>query len=164
MSENTVNQGRCSCGSVDFEITEPAIFRFFCHCSLCQEYNNAPFADVSVFHARGVTAFDDDKISYRCYKKPALIPRGSCKQCNDAVLENISMPLMPKMIVVPSNNIVDKSLLLKPSMHIFYDKRVADIDDNLKKHNGFVSSQLAFGSGLIKGMIALSKAQKSRST
>lgn len=164
MSENTIKQGRCTCGSVDFYITEPAIFRVFCHCSLCQEYENAPFADVSVFYARSVTAFDDSKISYKCFKKPAVVQRGSCKQCNDAVLEKIGIPLMPKMIVVSSNNIQDTSLLLAPSMHMFYDKRVADIEDNLKKYKGFASSQLAFGAALIKGMVAHSKAVKTRST
>jgi len=150
-------QGRCSCGSVDIQVMKPAIVRMFCHCTLCQEYNNAPFADVSMFHARDVADFDDNKIQYKYYKKPELIPRGSCKQCNDPVLEKVRLKMMPNLIVVPSNNFDDMSWLPQPSMHMFYDKRVADVDDNLKKCNGMVSSQLVFGFKLIRGLIAHSK-------
>jgi len=146
MNKSMVESAHCTCGSNHLEISEPVIVRAYCHCSFCQEYNNAPFSDVCVFYARAVTSFDDSKINYRYFKKPRLVHRGSCIECNAAVLEKVNVPLMPKLIVVPSSNIKNSDFIPSPSMHIFYNTRVADIDDDLKKYHGFAASQRALSS------------------
>lgn len=148
------NSGRCSCGSVTFKTTERPILRAFCHCTICQKFNNADFADVTAYHAKSVESIDESKIEFKVYKQPPLVRRGICVQCGKPAFEKINIPLLPKLIIIPSNNIDDAELLPSPSMHIFYDKRVNDIDDELRKYRGFVLSQIAFSIGLVKSIIS----------
>ena len=154
MNTRQKNSGQCSCGSVAFETTERPIFRAYCHCTICQKFNNADFADVTAYYARSVEAIDESKLEFKVYKQPPLVRRGICVQCRKPAIEKVFIPLMPRLIIIPSNNIDNTELLPSPTMHIFYDKRVNDINDELKKHSGFVSSQIAFSIGLIKNMIS----------
>lgn len=147
------NSGRCSCGAVVFETAEQPIFRAFCHCTICQNFNKADFADVTVYYAKSFHSIDESKINFSVYKQPPLVRRGTCIQCGLPAIEKINIPLMPKLIIVPSNNMDNEGILPDPSLHIFYDKRVSDIDDDLKKYRGFVSSQMAFSLRLMKGMV-----------
>jgi len=38
------DDGRCPCGTTTFAIDGPPPFRAFCHCTICQAYNGAPYA------------------------------------------------------------------------------------------------------------------------
>jgi len=149
--------GRCSCGSIAVESSNDPLFRAYCHCSLCQEYNKAPYADVVVFTAKDVLPVEENGINFKAYKKPPLVQRGTCSQCAQAVLEKVSIPLMPKLTIVPTSMITDKNQLPEPSMHIFYDKRMEDIHDEIKKYRGFMASQMAFNGKLIKSLISHSR-------
>ena len=60
---------------------------------------------------------------------------------------------MPKLVIVPSANIRSPELVADPSLHIFYNHRVDDVDDDLPKFNGYLRSQLAFGHRLIKSLL-----------
>lgn len=153
MNTTSNSHGKCSCGTFKFETLGSPIFRAYCHCTLCQKYSKAAFADVTVFYAKHVDVLDETNIDFTFYKDPPMVSRGSCKQCGEAAYEKISVPLMPNLITIPSTNFANVTLLPKPVMHIFYDKRTADVEDGLRKHEGFASSQLAFSAGLIKGMI-----------
>jgi len=148
--------GQCSCGTVQFETTERPIFRAYCHCTICQKYNGAAYADVTVFRAKNVASVDESNISFKVYQQPPIVQRGTCTQCGKPAFEKIRIPLMPKLIAIPSGNFADAAHLPAPSMHIFYDSRVRDMDDGIKKYRGFVASQLGFGAGLMKGMISRS--------
>jgi len=146
------NLSRCSCGATSYGITGSPILRVYCHCTLCQKFNSADFADISVFYTKQVGAIDESKVSFEIYKKPPLVRRGKCVQCNKPTIETINIPLMPKLLTFPSENIEQKNLLPEPSMHVFYDKRVNDHYDTLPKYNGYLSSQLRFGAKLISAM------------
>lgn len=156
MDTRKKNSGRCSCGSVVFETTGTPILRAYCHCTICQKFNNSDYADVTAFYAKSVSLLDEARVDYKVYKQPPLVHRGTCKQCNKPAIEKLNIPLMPKLILIPSSNFDDAGLLPDPVMHIFYDKRKHDIDDGLRKYSGFVSSQLRFSLGLMKGMITRS--------
>lgn len=158
MNDQGNRSGRCSCGSVHFVTTARPMFRAYCHCTICQKFNDADYADVTVFYAKSVDSVDESKISFKVYQQPPLVQRGTCIQCDKPALEKIRLPLplMPRLIVIPSSNFDDTERLPAPSMHIFYDKRVSDLEDGIKKYRGFVASQLGFGLGLMKGMISRS--------
>lgn len=49
--------GRCSCGSFAFEVTGKPLFRAYCHCTICQKFNNADYSDVTVFYAKNVDLY-----------------------------------------------------------------------------------------------------------
>ncbi len=50
-------------------------------------------------------------------------------------------------------NIEDKAFVPEPSIHIFYDTRVADIQDELPKYKGYLKSQLAIGHCLMASLL-----------
>jgi len=152
-----IMKGQCSCGSIVVESIQAPLFRAYCHCSLCREYNKTSYADVIVFTAKDVSPVDEHGIKFKAYKKPPLVQRGTCTQCGQAVLEKVSVPLMPKLTIIPSSMITNKSQLPDPVMHMFYDKRVEDSQDEVKKYQGFMASQLAFSGKLMKSLLTRQK-------
>ena len=56
------------------------------------------------------------------------------------------------LILVPTTNYPDIAALPEPTMHLFYNRRVEDIDDNLPKYNGFVQSQAMMVKALAQGI------------
>ena len=154
MNESRPTNARCSCGKVSFEVIGPPLFRAYCHCSICREFNGADHADVTVFRADDVRGVDETGIDFKFYKRPPLVHRGTCRRCGGPAIEKARIPPTPRLLIVPSGNFGDDASLPVPSMHIFYGSRVADVDDGVPKHDGFVASQLAFGTSLIKGLIA----------
>ena len=134
----------CSCGNARFEARAAPLFRALCHCTICQRFNAAPFADVVVYAASDVTAPPDGAIAYDTWKPPPNVQRGKCVRCGDPAIEQFAAPLFPKLTMVPAAMHAGDTALPEPAMHMFYDKRVTDADDDLPKRSGFVASQLAF--------------------
>ncbi|MCP5283786.1 MAG: GFA family protein [Burkholderiaceae bacterium] len=154
MSEHQGNiNGRCNCGHARFSIKARPLFRAYCHCLICQDFNQADFADVTVFLKKDVSVEDESTIRFRVHKQPPLLKRGTCAKCAKPAVERLSIPLMPRMTIVPSANIHDPSLMVKPALHIFYHRRKADVHDELPKYSGFLSSQMHFGIVASKAML-----------
>lgn len=127
------------------------LFRACCHCTTCQKFNAAPYADVTVFRAADVTLADESAVDFQHYQKPPLVKRGKCISCNSPAIENIAMPVLPNLRIVPSNLLPD-NLQPEIAFHIFYHRRMQDVHDNVPKHVGFISSQVAFMRTLIKSL------------
>jgi hypothetical protein len=87
--------------------------------------------------------------------------RGKCLACGRPAIEHMQMFPMPKLIIIPSANILDPAFVPKPSLHIFYNRRVADIDDDLPKFDGYWRNQLAFGQRLVAALYARHAALRS---
>ncbi len=135
--------------------------RAFCHCTVCQSFNQAPFADITLFRGRDVDMPADGLVNYKAYLPPPIVPRGKCVQCDRPAVEYLRF--LPRVVIVPTANIQDRSLVPEPSLHVFYDTRVADIDDGLAKYEGYLRSQSAFIALLYKRLLR-SERKKSRST
>lgn len=146
------NSSSCQCGAVQIDILAAPVFRTYCHCTICQEYNKAPFADVCAFYSNDVVIKDEQAIGFKVYQSPPLVHRGTCMNCECSVAEKIHIPLMPRLVVIPTLNIVDKTSLPESSMHGFYHRRLADFNDDLPKHTTVMASQLAFSGALMKAM------------
>jgi hypothetical protein len=144
---------RCACGKVRFNARGRPILRGFCHCTLCQAFNQAPYADVTLFRARDVDMPDSALVEYKTYRSPPAVQRGRCLACGRPAVEFMRIFPMPKLIIIPTANILDAALVPKPSLHIFYDRRVAGVADDLPKFNGYWSSQLAFGHKLTVSLL-----------
>ncbi len=135
---------KCSCGQTAFEIVGEPIFRMLCHCSICQKFNAAAYADILVYKTTQVTAPAAGKVKFSTYKPPPNVQRGKCSKCGQAAIEVFNMPLMPKLTMVPVGMFAETIEIPEPKAHLFYDKRLSDANDDLPKRNGFLSSQLAF--------------------
>ena len=133
---------QCPCGTNQFAAQGEPIVRFFCHCTICQDKYQAPFADVTLFKLPAVT-LPEHATTYGKYKRFVAIDRGICDACHK--------PVMAKMgegdkgyAFISTQNFVEPSVLPPSVMHVFYGTRTADIDDDLPKHSSWLSSQWAF--------------------
>ena len=135
----------CECKHTRFTAHGQPLLRAFCHCTICQAFNNAPFADITLFHTPDVDMPATDQVLFNTHRPPPAVQRGVCRDCGRPAIEVLQIFPLPKLIIVPSANIRDASVLPTPSLHVFYHRRVADIDDGLPKFAGYWKSQLAFG-------------------
>ena len=152
MSQAGMNT-HCSCGRVNYNIVGKPLLRAFCHCSICQAVNKAPYADITLFRYRDVVTPGDVNLEFKSHKFPPILKRGKCVACDNIAIEYLQLVAIPRMVIVPSDNVDDKSLIPAPALHIFYESRVADIEDSLPKYKGYLSSQLAFGRKLIDSLL-----------
>lgn len=134
----TPQEGSCSCCSNTYTINHTPIARFICHCTICQEYTGQAYNDVTVLLKPDVSELNLMRTNFRRWKLPPNISRGLCKRCNKPSIE---MAMGDNLVLVPTNNYSDIAALPEPTMHLFYNRRVEDIEDNLPKYNGFVQSQ-----------------------
>ncbi len=134
----------CACGATRFEATGEPLFRILCHCTICQRFNDAPFADVLVYRAQDVALPQTCSVNFDTYKPPPNVQRGKCASCGKPAVEVFSAPVLPKLVMIPRSVMQSNANLVQPMAHIFYDKRVSDAEDDLPRHEGYVRSQLAF--------------------
>ena len=134
----------CSCGTTAFQAVGSPLFRILCHCTICQRYNAAPFADVVVFRAEDVSLPPPKAVDFETYKPPPNVQRGKCTSCGQPAIEVFAAPVFPHLVMVPRAMFRSDAALPSPVAHIFYDKRVAEANDAYPKYRGFIRSQFAF--------------------
>lgn len=153
MTVNSPQHCQCSCATTQFRTTGPALFRILCHCTICQKFSNAPYADVVVFRAKDVERPATGIVEFDTYKPPPNVQRGKCSACQKPAIEIFESPLFPNLTIVPYAMFSPPGAMPEPVAHIFYEHRISDADDNLPKYRGYAGSQLAFGKYLISAML-----------
>ena len=152
-----IHSGGCGCGAVRFTLAAPPILRTLCHCSICQAFNDAPYADISLIARRHVTVNDLTLIDFQAYRPPPNVQRGRCRHCGQPAIEQLHLPGPMALTIIPSRNFDDAEALPPPRMHGFYDSRVADIADRLPKYHGYWGSQLGAMRHLLGALIRPSR-------
>lgn len=147
---STPAQVRCNCGAVQLKV-HGALTRFFCHCRICQRLNNAPYGD-PVFAWRSHVDVDDPaQLTWKRYRwTPINVNRGTCRTCGTLILEHVA--LSPLSIVI-AQTWEDPNLLPPSRGHVFYETRVGDIEDDLPKRSGYMSSELAVSRWILEGAL-----------
>lgn len=143
----------CHCGETRFNVMGEPLLRAFCHCTICQAFYQGPFSDFTLFRRKDVALPQDSSVEFNKIWIPPFIRRGKCLNCGKPVLGYLEMFPMPKLAIVASANIHDKAFLPEPTLHIFYDTRVADVDDELPKYSGYLKSQFAIGHRVIASLL-----------
>ncbi|MDO5769134.1 MAG: GFA family protein [Psychrobacter sp.] len=143
-------EGSCPCQSNTYMINRKPIARFICHCTICQEFTGQPFNDVTVLLKSDISDLNLIRTKFRRWKLPPNISRGLCSCCSKPSIE---MALGRNLIMIPTTNYPDAAALPKPTMHIFYNRRVEDRDDDLPKYSGAIHSQAAIMKTLTQGML-----------
>lgn len=152
MSKKIQQLCQCQCGKTKFTIQGEPIARIACHCTICQEFNNAAFADITIFLSKDIILENLKTVSLRKYNPPPAVQRGICIECGKPAIEFLDLPFFPSLTIIPSQLIPYGPLLPKLSAHIFYHRRVADIEDSLPKISGSIKSQLALSKKLLPGI------------
>lgn len=144
---------RCSCGHVQFEISGDPLFRAFCHCTICQSFNRSDYADILVMRTKDVSAPPPDRVAFKTYRQPPIVSRGQCTACGSAVMETLTIPAFPNLSIIPVQTMAAATSLPDGAFHMFYDRRVTDINDELPKRTGYLASQWAFASALLRALV-----------
>ncbi len=132
----------CPCGESGFSYHGTPVLRFFCHCSICQQVYGKPFADIVALRSKQIALPPENDIEFSKHRLPPAVNRGVCKSCNRPVAG--FLPVVPGfgLAFIPAANL-PAAELPEPSMHNFYHRRVADINDELPKVSGYWKSQWA---------------------
>ena len=130
----------CSCGHVEFKSIKKPLVRLCCHCTICQDFNDAAYADIAIYDGAAIEAPPEGRVDYKSYKAKSPILRGKCVKCHDPILE--ASVKGPKLWIVPVSAIRDTAQLLKPAAHIYYETRTQDVEDTIPKYNSTFRSNL----------------------
>ena len=121
--------------------------RAFCHCSLCKKFNNKEYADIRVFKRSDLIEFPKGNVDYIQLKSNGIF-RGTCHECKEPAIEVLKVPLLPQFVIVPDNMLHGSSK--DPSdLHIYYESRESDAEDNIPKYKSHIVSQFNFGFKLL---------------
>ena len=157
VSKMNNNNCQCSCGDTKFAISSPALTRAYCHCTICQQFNDAAFADVVIYKNKAISLVDKSTIEFNTYKAPPALARGKCKTCAQPVIEFLTLGPLIALVVVPAGVIGKEVEIPAPSCHLFYNQRHEDHNDNVPKYCGYLTSQLALTHRILKNIIAIEK-------
>jgi hypothetical protein len=142
----------CPCGASRFTVVGYPIARLLCHCTICQSLYRQTHADVTVFWAGAVTLQADHRISFKRYRLPPALRRGTCPTCGAPVFGYLRLAPFVQLAFVPSRNFSRPSVLPAASAHIFYHRRVEDVVDGLPKVSGYWRSEWAVAKLVVKGL------------
>jgi hypothetical protein len=109
-----MNEGRCLCGAVRYQIDGPFSSMVNCHCSMCRKHHGSAFA---TFVAAPVAGFryTAGESSIERYASSATFHRSFCKVCGSVMPE--AMPPIG-LVIGPAGNL-EGDLGITPQMHMF---------------------------------------------
>lgn len=143
MVDSTMTQTcSCSCGKSKFQVLKSPSLRFYCHCSICQRLYKQPFADVTTMSQSDIILPPDHGIHFEKYRSIIGIDRGTCVECNKPVIA-LAGSGDKGLAFIAAANYSNVDVLPDPKIHIFYDRRAAEVFDDLPKYKGYIRSQFA---------------------
>ena len=133
-------QSKCQCGAVHLEVAQAPLMRFYCHCLYCQEVYRRAYSDVTIVPGAQVKLLQHGKLDVKRYWSG--LRRETCGHCGTPVMARMPFNLLGNITLLPGFNYVDSGILPMPKAHLFYHRRVEDVDDGVPKYNGFIRSEL----------------------
>ncbi len=143
----------CQCGSSLADVCGEPLTRLLCHCEICQSVYQQAYADVLIFSGRDVSLPDDHAIEFRRHRLPPALTRGACPQCRMPVVAFMRTSPFHQLAFVPRANFRPETMLPGPAMHIFYHRRVADMDDAVPKVDGYFPSETSVLVAVTKALL-----------
>ena len=149
---DTERRFHCGCGVSGLELGAAPLLRFYCHCSLCRQFNGAPRADVVVYRRREVSVLPGSDLIFERLRPPPAVDRGRCARCREPVVEFFDLPLAPRLAFVPAALLERSMVLPSPALHLFCAADEA-VEDGLPRYDGYLRSQLAFLRRLLPALV-----------
>jgi hypothetical protein len=123
--------GRCLCGEVRYQISEPPSDVCFCHCRMCQRSSGGQGNAGAIF-SREALRFTRGEPKY--YKSSALAERGFCAGCGSSLTYRPLLPEWSEWIDVTVASL-DNPGDFPPTWHLGVESQMpwADISDDLPR-------------------------------
>lgn len=117
--------GRCSCGEVQYHITDEPMFTHACHCKLCQRYTASAFVVHSLIEAENFVVEKGNLIT-------TVGPSGSgsghsikrCETCGDQIFSHFGAIGTDKILVFKTTTL-DDAEEFPPQAHIFTKNKLS---------------------------------------
>ena len=123
--------GRCLCGDVRYEISQPAVGTGVCHCRMCQRAIGASLDAWTAF-PREAVRFTNSSPKY--YKSSLIAERGFCANCGSSLLVRYYAPEASKFLIMMTA-CLDKPEDFAPTWHGGVESQMPwlDIQDDLPR-------------------------------
>ena len=123
--------GRCLCGDVRYEISQPAVGTGVCHCRMCQRAIGASLDAWTAF-PREAVRFTNSSPKY--YKSSLIAERGFCANCGSSLLIRYYAPEASKFLIMMTA-CLDKPEDVAPTWHGGVESQMPwlDIQDDLPR-------------------------------
>ncbi|KAL8846088.1 MAG: hypothetical protein Q9221_008797 [Calogaya cf. arnoldii] len=138
-------EGSCHCGKVQYQLSrEKPLDAKFCHCTTCQKIHGAPFQWAAIFHKDDInfTSGIHDLGWYESSEKTCVhkLPcKVSCAYCRTPIMDEGRNMILLFPTLIDFKNAEDRKNF-DPSCHMFYTRRVLDINDGKPKWTGINES------------------------
>jgi class 3 adenylate cyclase len=123
--------GRCQCGDVRYEISQPAVGTGVCHCRMCQRAIGASLDAWTAFPREAVRFMNS---SPKYYKSSLIAERGFCANCGSSLLIRYYAPEASKFLIMMTA-CLDKPEDFAPTWHGGVESQMPwlDIQDDLPR-------------------------------
>ena len=127
-------EASCFCGAVRLrcDVATPPISVSICHCSSCRRLTGAPFLANLMLPADALTlqGRDDTPPPLTSLKTSKHVTRHRCSECHSPIYATLGK----ERIVVPTSLFAPPlPAAWLPQHHLYYDRRVMDVNDELPK-------------------------------
>lgn len=153
---NYALRAACECGTCVIEAEQIPTVRFNCHCTICQSFTGKAYSDVMILPASRAVIKNEGFITYKKYKKfrfpPPNLNRGRCKTCGFPFVETWGVGPMKVLLFIRAVTCERQDLLPQTEAHLFYERRVADMNDGLPRYEGYFPSQWATAKMIMRAL------------
>ncbi len=140
INRSSLITGRCLCGDIRYEISQPAIATGFCHCRICQRAHGAPVSAWAAFPAEAVR-FTKGEPKY--YKSSSIAERGFCANCGSSLTTRYYAPETSEYVGMKTATL-DNPEDFAPTCHLGIESQLPwlDIHDDLPRTRSEDSPEL----------------------
>ncbi len=140
IEKTSLATGRCMCGEIRYEISQPVIATGFCHCRMCQRFNSAPFSVWAVFPVEAVR-FTMSEPKY--YTSSLIGERGFCANCGSSLSMRYYAPEPSEILAILASTL-DHPEDYAPTQHGCIEGKMPwlDMNDSLPRIRSWESPML----------------------
>ncbi|KAL8822107.1 MAG: hypothetical protein Q9191_007150 [Dirinaria sp. TL-2023a] len=134
-------RGSCHCGKIKYQLSrEKPLDAKYCHCTTCQKIHGAPFQWAAIFHKTDInfTHGHHDLGWYESSEKTCVhkLPcKVSCAYCRTPIMDEGRNMILLFPTLIDFETPADRRNF-DVSCHMFYPRRVLDINDGKPKWTG----------------------------
>ncbi|KAL8802943.1 MAG: hypothetical protein Q9182_003493 [Xanthomendoza sp. 2 TL-2023] len=138
-------EASCHCGKVQYQLSrEKPLDAKYCHCTTCQKIHGAPFQWAAIFHKEDINFTNGihDLGWYESSEKTCVhkLPcKVSCAYCRTPIMDEGRNMILLFPTLIDFKNPEDRKNF-DISCHMFYPRRVLDINDGKPKWSGINDS------------------------
>ncbi|KAA0011872.1 GFA family protein [Billgrantia pellis] len=114
--------GSCQCGGVTYQLLEPPLKVFACHCKECQKLSTSAFSITAVVNADAVKFQGEMADWQRAADSGNINAAKFCPTCGNRIYHY--NPSDPKKIKLKPSNLSDTSLI-NPTAHVWVSEKQA---------------------------------------